>query len=261
MKAFRKILGRIGFTMNETLIFRTIIDTIVIFLAGYLILSLFYVDTGIAYVIAFVYLVFVGYIRYKEDKAKMIEKKYTALDEKLRTAIDNVTLENPIVEELQKEVVNDLQNVKISKFIGERGISYKVLLAVILAFLILVLASFDFYLINIDMIPKKIGSYLVGGNESGGDGIGDLLRAGKDTREDIYGEESVAALGDKELEIEIRPVSQDIIMRDIKDAEEKEFIETFPSEITATSTEALEENIPMDQQELVKEYFKSLAKD
>ena len=77
--------------------------------------------------------------------------------------------------------------------------------------------------------------------------------------DDIFGEKSVAILGDENLEIEIAAGNTEIDISEIKEAEEIEFQTLYPEEIGATAAGVAEENIPAHQQEIVKNYYQKIA--
>lgn len=253
MKQFKKALREIIYTLDNIFIFDEILNAIIIFLVIYFVLSFFnyYPLTAIAPAIA--YLIFFVYLKIKKDKAKIIENKYDILKEKLRTARDNVKLENPIVDELQKEVMHDMKYVRVSSFVNTKEISWKVMGGIILCFIIMLMAilNVNFTSLSSSIIAERILNRTI-------------LRAGSDLAvelnisEDIYGEESVAKLGDEELTVKIKPSTYKISVRESGDVEIRQFDETFPSEIFVESATVYEENIPKEQQELVKSYFEKL---
>ena len=77
--------------------------------------------------------------------------------------------------------------------------------------------------------------------------------------EDIYGDSQLAVLGEKQIDIRIRPVNYEISVREEGDVEQKQFDEIFPKEVAVEQASAFEERIPEEQQELVKSYFNKLA--
>ena len=81
----------------------------------------------------------------------------------------------------------------------------------------------------------------------------------KEVSKVIVGQENVAKLGDKELNIRIKPVDFKINVKEEGEANYQKFESTFPNEFSVKETIAYEENIPQEQQELVKNYFKKLA--
>ena len=87
-----------------------------------------------------------------------------------------------------------------------------------------------------------------------------VILADLNQSDDIYGEEDLAKLGNVELGIRVRPADYEVDIREVGDVEEKAFDETFPSEVFVESATVYEENIPVEQQELVRTYFEKIAK-
>jgi len=77
--------------------------------------------------------------------------------------------------------------------------------------------------------------------------------------EGIYGDSKIAVLGNKEIDIKIRPVNYVVNVREEGDVEQKQFDEIFPREVAVEQASAFEERIPEEEQELVKNYFNKLA--
>jgi len=90
-------------------------------------------------------------------------------------------------------------------------------------------------------------------------GVGNFVAAKLNTSGDIFGKGDVAQLGDKELNIRLKPVDFKVNVREEGDTQQQKFEATFPSDLAVKETAAYEENIPQEQQELVKNYFKKLA--
>ena len=64
----------------------------------------------------------------------------------------------------------------------------------------------------------------------------------------------------QELEIKIKRPSLEVIGCEFYEIPEKEFEETFPDEIFAIAAGSYEERITIENQKLVKDYFKELSK-
>jgi hypothetical protein len=193
-----------------------------------------------------------------------VESKYGSLKEKFRTAVESQYTENPVVNELQAEVLRDLRTVEESSFFNDKQTYIKAGVIIILCFLVFYFSPislagiFHFDLSKIIHSDNSgstgkgtsdAGAY-TGGMKEGGNLFGD---------EDIYGTLSVAKLGNKTLEVKFNPGGYEMNINQVKPAEEVQFDEAYPTEITATSGEVLQENIPQEQQDLVKNYFKQLA--
>ena len=187
----------------------------------------------------------------------VVEKKYEPLREKLRTSADNLNRENPVVNELQEEVLLDLKNVSISSFINTKNISFKIAASIFLSFAIVLLTVFNLYIIDISKFLGNIPDIVKNSNllkRTANTPIGEINES-----QDIYGNSKLVALGDKEVNIKIKPVNYEVNVREEGDAEKKQFDEIFPSDVNVKQSSALEEHIPEEQQELVKNYFNKIA--
>lgn len=258
MKNFIKVLRQIEFNLDNVIIFNILVNSIVIFLFFTLIFGLFDIDVAYSFIPAVSYFFVESVIKlFIVNKKKLVEKKYDLINEKLRTAADNVDLENPVVEELQKEVVENLKHVRVSSFLHERGASFKMALAVVLCFVILALSMVDAKIIGLNLyvnnnpVFSQNRSIRIVGNK--------VILAELNQSDDIYGEEDIARLGDVELGIRVKPANYDVDIREEGEIKTKSFDETFPSEVFVESATVYEENIPMNHQELVKNYFKKIA--
>lgn len=261
MKNFKEILKKVNVIVDEVLAFDIILTSVLIFLCFYLALMLLNLNPWYSLFPTLAYFAFLLYIDLSTNKYKIVENKYKPLYEKLRTAADNVNKENEVVDELEHQVVSDLKNVKISSFVKLKKISYKVLGSILLCIAILFASIYDVNFgdwgLALDTIKDLI--YKEGGAD--GEGIGEDLVAGRGTGEgDIYGEESIAKIGNQELEIKIRQASLEIVGSEIYEVPEKEFEETFPEEVFITSSGSYEEKITLENQKIVKDYFRELSK-
>ncbi|MBI2107762.1 hypothetical protein HYU10_00995 [Candidatus Woesearchaeota archaeon] len=252
MKQFGGVLREINRTLNELMLFENIINTVLIFLAFYLISSFFRLSFIFSVIPAAAYLIVLTYLRMGVSKARMVEDKYAPLKEKLRTAADNISKDNVIIDELEYEVTNEMKGVGLSLFINPRNISYKILAATFLSFLIIFTSTFN---IQFPAFKKTVPDIF----EKGIKGAGDFVVTKLNPDDDIYGEEDVAKLGDDELDIRIKPVDFKVSVKEEGSFQRREFSTIFPSDALVKESAAYEENIPKEQQELVKNYFKKLA--
>jgi len=268
MKHFYKAVKDIDFNFNNIVIFTTMLNAVIVLLLCSLVLVLFRFRIIYAVIPSAIYFIILITQRLRKKHYLDIEKAYPFLDEKLRTAIDNqYDFENPMVDDLQKEVVRDLKKVSISSFFASKAVSYKVLSSIMLSFLIVFLAVNNIYF-DIDKLIENLNNHkpptkytYLTGNESGDEegAVMDVRAAGGIASEDIYGEQMIAQLGKEKLDMVIKPSSYEINLRDIEDPERVDFPEIFPDEIFSSSAESYEENIPKEQQELVKNYFEKIT--
>jgi len=268
MKGFRKVVSEIRRTIIEVLIIPSLLDGILLFLLIYLILSLFELYPMFAAIPAAVYTLFIVWRESRINTLKLVEKYYPSLREKLRTAADYADVDDVMVNELHSEVLQEVRNVASSVFISRRKILLKVFCCIVASFFILSITHFHISAAKYrDELQNKINDLadrimLEGdentlrlSNQSGAAGSG----VGAGANRNIYGNKHLATLGDQELQVELKPSTLEFKVGKVKDAEKKEFEEAFPSEVFLSGSASYEENIPKDQQAIVKAYFKKVS--
>lgn len=254
MRNFSNVVREINRTLNQIIFFENMVNTTIVFLVSYLLLSLFNIKPLFALIPSLGYLCYYSYFSFRSSKPILVESRYAPLREKLRTAADNVGMESPIAEELAYEVTSEMKNVGLSLFINPRSLSYKIFAVILLSFLIIFTTTLNLRLF--EFAKQKIPDIFDTKNLKG---VGNLVAVQLNTSDDIYGKNDVAKLGDKELDIRIKPVDFKINVKEEGESEQHKFETVFPSDLAVKETAAYEENIPQEQQELVKNYFKKLA--
>ena len=261
MKDFINVIREIDKMLNTVFVFSSILNAAIFFLSVYLLLSIVNLYPILALIPAAIYFALRLYSRSKMDKRKIVEGKYEPLKEKLRTAADNIKEDNPVVNELEEEVVHDLKNVGWSSFIQTKDISSKLFATIGLSFAIVMITTMNLYIIDLgNFLTNTVPDYL-GGIPKLADGalLGEINESN-----DIYGDSQLAVLCndgqiDCDINIRISPVNYEVSVREEGDVEQKQFSEIFPSDVDVEQASAFEENIPEEQQELVKKYFDNLA--
>ena len=254
MKPFKDVVKEINRTLNELIFFENIVNTTLIFLLFYLLLSLVDVYPLYSFIPAAAYLAVYSYIRFRAYKPLIVESKYAPLREKLRTAADNAGVKNSIMEELEYEVTNEMKNVGLSMFISPKVLSYKIFCVILLSFMIIFVATLNIKFL--DIAKTKAANIFDSKNIKG---VSDFAAAKLNTSDDIYGKNDVANLGDKELDIRLKPVDFKINVKEEGDLKKQNFETVFPQELAVKESIKYEESIPQEQQELVRNYFKKLA--
>jgi len=257
MENFIKVIKEINRTLNFFMVFESILNATIFFLVVYFLLSLVNLFPISAIIPAIIYFVMRLNANSKRDKRKIVESKYEPLKEKLRTAADNLREENPVVNELEEEVVADLKNVGLSSFIQTKRVSYKIFSVILLSFAIVFATTLNLYIVDLSdfllNVPNILDNYNLG-RRADNRLLGDINESA-----DIYGDSKLAVLGNKEIDIKIKPINYEVNVREEGDVEQRQFDEIFPREVNVGQASAFEENIPLDQQELVQTYFNKLA--
>ena len=260
-KKFSKLLREINVLFDNMIIFNTLLMAIIIFLSSYMVLSVLGINIIFSIIPPIIYISIYLFIELRKNKYLMVENRFENLNEKIRTAADNIYSENPIVDELRQEVSRDIKAVDYASFFSEKRTSYKVLLIILLCFGVLFLAQYD---VEFKLDLEKAWGFIQGGEGEAGEGIfSDIISAatgGKDT--DIFGEEYLAELGEEKMTISMNRVGYEINMEDVKDPGDTEFEDSlFPPDIGLEESEGY---IPPDfgeNREIIKNYFRSMAQD
>src|SRR3989338_8415181 len=104
MDKFKLLLHEINENINNVIIFNIVIKAAIMFLSFYLLLTLFNMQPLYALVPSVMYMLVKLYLSLSKSKAKMVERNYPSLREKLTTAYEYRNVENPVVNELKDEI-------------------------------------------------------------------------------------------------------------------------------------------------------------
>ena len=238
-------------------VMEALLDTILLFFIAYLVMVLVAKDWRWALLptIAFG----IVHIHRKINEIRLVDVEYfvPSLREQLRASADNVYKENEIADSLHADVLNLMKQIRTSAFVPFKKIWREIMTIAALSFCIILLSAlnvrlidFDSVLGNLKKIKEPTADLQLKDNSLDNQPLGD-----------IYGNASVAALGNKELLLQINPVLSEINLDDIKDAKPKDYTEnSFPKEILAKADKSFEDNIPKENKEIVKRYFGGISK-
>jgi len=263
-KEFNKILDEIKFSFGTLVTISNFLTAIVIFLSVYFVLSFFrfYPLIALLPALAFFFVETESMLKKRNRYYRQIEAQYPELNEKIRTAADNLDRESRMVEELQKEVAFGIRKVRMSSFVSTKKTSRKILATILLCFLILLISVTN---IGVDIKPIFKDNYpffvnLFAGNKSG-DVHGESFSAGGGASEDILGDDSVAKLSSDKETFKLSPAGYELSITDIRAPEKREFKEAFPREIYGEGAETYEEQIlTKEEYEIAKDYFLKITK-
>ncbi len=262
-----RALKEVDASFTKLILFDTLLNTLIVFLVLYLVLSFFTIFAIVALVPATIYFLYVFFRRIGVSNIKKLERAYPRLKEKLAAAADSRFTHNPVAEALHEDVLHDLSGVQESTFFNESRTYVKIGSIVALSFMILLLSPLSFQIPDTNFINSVLEQddakeiKVIAGGGSGGKSLDDPNIALSGGVDDIFGERSVAELGESELTLELRPVGHEISIREVRDAPDVDFYETYPTEIRASSSGLYEERIAAEHQKLVKNYFTKLAQE
>ncbi len=256
---FKSLIREINFTFISIILFTTLLTSILIFLSVYLPLSLFNIGPVYALIPASLYFFIVTIKNIKKRHIIYLEKKYHLLDERLRTAEDNIADQNPVVGQLKDDLLNDIKFVSISSFFNEKRVSKNIFLIIVLCFLVVASSNIDFSF-DLARITGATSNFIY---RTGGDISGDRPSSLDDVpgRSDPYfANSSLSELGQEQLDFLVKSSAYKLNLDDFREPEQREFQDLFPDEAFTHAPEAYEERINEKHQDLVKAYFLNLAK-
>lgn len=260
MKNFKQILEEVNINLTVLMLFEIVLSVIIVFLVSYIVLRLFAINGFWGIAPASAYLAYSAYRRLRNNKLKLVEDSYDNLREKLRTAKDYLYAKNPFVEDLQEEISDEIKKVQTGTFFNEKSVYLKSGAIVMLCILILVIAPYNFVLFDFNEAVDEIRERDENATE------GPTQKAFKQEYEHIsveddwYGEFSLGELGDEEMNIQLIESNYKLTSTVVQDPEKKKFDDIYPGDVTETRAGTYTDNVEQENQEIVKNYFKEIAK-
>lgn len=212
-----------------------------------------------------------------ENHIRTVEKGNPILEERLSAAYDNIENDNFIVRGLVREVCSDLNKVKTDSFLNMSKIKRYVGISIICVFILLFLLLSGYEGLGLGGFLGSGSGGDGGGNQgtgsgsgAGGGGMGEegdspttqQTSIGQGPPQDIYGDSSIAQIEGDELELEMHPEYGEGGDFDFEDDERRGNIENIVNGFTqATVAETYSENIPVEMENVVRNYFEKLAEE
>ncbi len=242
------------------------VRSLIIFLVSLLVIATLGLAWWFALFPALLCFIILHHLDSGKNPYKVIESKYPELADKLSAGKDTLDEEhNVFAADLHQELRRELKNVTITSFIDAERLRKDFLFLTLLALTIVIIAPFNPVLFSLNFDPSDIAA-LFGDSElfdglirdkgsGGGDGSGGAVN------EDIFGDKKIAILGDQDLNVRLALGEDSFDFSNLKKPQKFEFKAVYPDEIGATGSSSFEENIPKEQQEIVKNYYKKLAEE
>lgn len=234
------------------------LDSLVIFTISELVLMLVTLPWAYAFVPTGLYSAFHAYHVAKKLRYRLAEEKVPELKEQLITAADYVHKDSEILQSLNKDVLEKMKLIRTSYFFSFGKLTRELFMLFFCSFLIIGASAYHVRLIDFGDVVKELQE-VTGLTEYDLDESLLAFEEGSDT-DDIYGNKSIALLGDEEFQLQLNPVLSDADISQVNDPESRKFNSNVPREITATTDASFEEGIPKGYQKIVKSYFREITK-
>ncbi len=251
-----RIIKEIKSELFKVGLFQSLINSIIVFLISYILLLPFTIEWYFTFIPAFIWFLFNLIYLTKKRNLEYVESLFPLVNEQLRTAKDNLDKDNEITRRLNQEVIEKAKRIKTSFFINFKYLNLSILIVMVLSASIFLsgylnINKIDFKDFNFNNPLDSIKKITNPNNPSGG--------SGESLNDNIYGKESAAILGNNELNLQLNPSNTELNIEDLKDPEKKNFDTAYPQDIKSSAEANFKEDIPKENQEIVKKYFEKIT--
>jgi len=259
MSSVHKALKDIRKTLILSKLYNSFLNGLVVFVIFALFFIIVRTYWWLALIPFFIYMVYGIYNAFMKSRYSEIEEKVPDLKWQLRTMADNAHQDNEVVQSLKHNVLQKLQHVGSSHFYDNKKTVYKIGAVFCASFFIILIGILnvefvEFTHVNPGGISEKLTQ--LGDSITGKIAFEGLFDGGNER--DIYGAESVAELGNEELELKITQDNSKIDISDINDIQNPRFNKQGQiQDIGAAGGLAYEneKKLDSDEAELIKDYF------
>jgi hypothetical protein len=198
------MFGEVQYELIKIILLNVFLSTVILFLAADLVALIFGMPLWYVIATAAIYFIVMMFIEVRKISVHSVEEKNPELREMLRTAKDNMNEESLMAHALFYEVLEKMKRVSSGTFLDFKKLMIKLSSIFVLA---IVLVGLAFLNINIQRFENPLEKPLAYvGRIFGTGGAGEAEGAtGDDAGNDVFGDPSLAKLGDKQLTATINP--------------------------------------------------------
>jgi hypothetical protein len=220
MDKVKGLFTEVKMEMLKIALIYSFLDSVMLFFVIYFIASFFNIKflytLLIPGIITFIFFVIRFVSKVNKMRLKDMEDANPQLKEMLRTAHDNQNEQNPLMDALFLELKGKMRTASSGNLLESKKIIARIISAVVIVFLIVFVSSVNVNLKKIDIPFEKL-KFLVPNGQNHQEGkITDLVFNQTDV---IYGDASIAKLGNDKININVNPTMSEIDLNNIKEAE------------------------------------------
>ena len=279
----RKAIEEIKIVLLQIAIFDAMLDFILVVLICYFMLIFLPISQWVIVFGGFCFLVYVLYKKIHLISLVSVEERVPELKEELRTAADNLDVRTELEDILDKKVLKDMKKVKISYFMDMKKTGRKIGAAFILSMIIIVLGFLNVEFIDVELDITKINRVpnifddiqrmkeSFGIKQDGTDAenfkqgegeASDKIGAAFSGPEEIFGDMSLAELGEDEEEIFLEPIpTEAMIISDEDEGPPTLFPQDVVVEETTSDTYSDTAEDYEAYQNIISNYFTTLTQE
>ncbi|MBW6471399.1 MAG: hypothetical protein K0A90_09300 [Methanosarcinaceae archaeon] len=202
----------------------------------------------------------------RSNVLNLVENKYPVLFERLRTAYDNRTNSNIIIDNLLTNVMMDTKTVRSSSFLNKKRLAFGIIA-------LLATSSFFTYVTisdyRTDITPEDISKIieelpLIKEEEKQLEGLlpegGDDREGDESDTENLFGEPAIIVIEGEEIDLTLPPgAGIGFTGRTEGEIRTEEFERSSAYDISVISSQAYYESLPEGYHSIIKAYFEEMA--
>jgi len=259
MARIKDLFNEVKTELLKVVLINTFLDTVMVFFLAYFIISFFNIRflfiLLIPVLISAVFFFISASIRIKRLRLKAMEDANPQIKEMLRTAHDNMDEENIMTAALFAELKKKMRTVSSGNLLESKKIITRIISSVVIVFLIIFVSSLNINLNKIDIPFEKLRFMSPRGEEHAEGEITELVF---NETEVVYGEASIAKLGDEEIDLNMNPSMSEIDFNRISEAEERGLREgSLPQEV-AVNPDVFSNQEVLDEAEQAANYTQKI---
>jgi hypothetical protein len=256
MDKVKGLFNEVKMEMLKIAFIYAFLDSVMLFFLIYFIVSFFNIKfiytLAIPGIITLIFFVIKFVTKVNKMRLKDMEDANPQLKEMLRTAHDNQNEQNPLMDALFMELKGKMRTASSGNLLESRKIITRIISAVIIVFLIVFVSSMNVNLKKIDIPFDKLRFMMPGNGDSHQEGkITDLVFNQTDV---IYGDSSIAKLGNDKIDINVNPTMSEIDLNNVKDAESQNLREGEMPQEVVVNPDAFNNQKVLDEAEQAANY-------
>jgi hypothetical protein len=230
----KELFNEVKMEMLKIALINSFLDSIMVFFVIYFIVS-FFKNIAFLYVVLIPGVITIIYfftslvISINKLRLKTMEDANPQVKEMLRTAHDNMNSESIMSMALFAELKGKMKTVSSGNLLESKKIIIRIVSAVVIVFLIIFVSSFKLPKIN---LPFEIPRFMGQNNNRYAQTEGNLTELDFNETEVMYGDPSIAKLGNDQINLNVNPTLSDIDFNNVGEAENDELATgSMPQEI------------------------------
>jgi hypothetical protein len=254
-----KLFFEIKAEILKIAIFKAILNTAVVFLALATAFSLLNVAILYAFILSAIFLIINTYLYYASVSLKSIEDANPEVREMLRTAKDNMKSDNVMIRALHQELLQKARHISSGNMVSTQHLMVKLAVIAVLAFGMIFTATLNLKISDFSGALQGMQFKRTGISDNAPVNLEDTTL---EDDESIYGKESIAALGNDIIQLNINPSLSELDLNKMTQEEGTQLSRTtFPVDVgKAQGAEAGTQRITEDSELVNAFYLKKLRK-